>query len=89
MSMLLQCGASLTRSSMRTLNYRRTAAVLLPIRVGAPSNNSGVLLPSPWHQSHRGHKDFGHKPIKTPLFTKLWHGFLAVSLLAVSINWEK
>lgn len=37
----------------------------------------------------RGHKNFGHKNVPTPLLTKLWGSFLGIGLSLPLVPWER
>ncbi|XP_037024825.1 calcium uptake protein 1 homolog, mitochondrial isoform X2 [Bradysia coprophila] len=46
------------------------------------------IIPIQVNQSYREHKNFGHKPDETPLFTRFFHGFILTSFLVIVFDWK-
>lgn len=82
MSSLRLCGILLRRVNPILLNQTRQIAYnknlnILPVRIYQQ-----------YQQQNRGYKKFGHKPDVVPKVTKLFHLFLGVAFLGITLDWR-
>lgn len=82
MSSLRLCGILLRRvnpivqNPIRQITYNKNLNII-PVRIYQQ-----------YQQHQRGYKKFGHKPDVTPKVTRLFHAFLGIAFLGITLDWR-